>query len=83
MDANRTNGTRANGAGSTQANGVGCDPNPEVLPPYVEAAPNEAAFRIGQVEFSHQTITRSPCFWILVGVGLTLIANHCMNSKRG
>ncbi len=82
----RANGTRAsNGAApgsAQQPNGVGCPAvDAEVLPPYVEQASGDAAIRIGQVEFNHQTIVRSPCFWLLIGAGLALGAVYLINRR--
>lgn len=56
--------------------GVGCDANgngtgtatvdPEVMPPAFEPAPSVT---VGPVAFDSNALFRSPCFWLLLGVG--------------
>lgn len=79
MHARHTNGAAAAGACAEPSSGAAAAGEMEMLPAYVAPDPR---IRIGCVEFNRQTLVNSPCFWILVGVGLAIGGYYVVRNAR-
>lgn len=58
-------------AGAKNVNGLGADP----------ANGNGITMSLRPVRFSMESIWESPCFWMLLGAGLTLTAIYVLRKK--
>ncbi len=70
---------RRGGVGCPSGNNGGAEEF-DLLPP-MQAQPS-AGLQIGRVSFDRHTILNSPCFWILVGAGLTFAGMYMTRPRR-
>lgn len=68
--APNNNGSERNGVGCAEpAGSANRCAEAEVLPPYVPG-PGDERVTIGRVAFEQTTLIKSPCFWMLIGIGI-------------
>lgn len=54
-----------------------------VVDPGHEAPPQGTTVSFLPVTFNAQTLWQSPCFWMVIGSGLTLLAIYTLGRRKG